>query len=170
MGKAVPLITAIISAITILTGYMYQKHEEREAEIRKTRQEIYSHLIINFTDRIELLNQIQQSSDWQNAKNYQEQYQIAMQRPELSKNIKEQRKIATFLSLYGTDDAIQAYANFLKEGWDNNSQCAQNADWGKLIQGLRKSIYPNSDISSDDINLVIWNDIQHLNRKSPAAK
>jgi len=44
--KFVPLIVAVISAAALLFGYMYEKDKEKEAEIRKTRQDIYSRLEI----------------------------------------------------------------------------------------------------------------------------
>ncbi|MDE3088933.1 MAG: hypothetical protein KGJ80_06070, partial [Chloroflexota bacterium] len=113
MEKLVPLLTAIISATALLSGYMYQKRKEKDAEIRKTRQEIYSRLVTNSTKRIELLDRVQMSPEWQKARNYQEQYQITIKDADLPKNLSDQKEIAAFLCLYGTDDAIKAYASFL---------------------------------------------------------
>jgi hypothetical protein len=56
IAALMPLLTAIISAMALLSGYMYQKHKDKQAEIRKTRQEIYSRLITNVTSRIDLYN------------------------------------------------------------------------------------------------------------------
>lgn len=161
-GNFVPLLTAMISATALLGGYMYQKHKEKEAEIRKTRQEIYSRLGTNLIKRIELLAHIQMSPEWQQAKNYQEQYQVVIKDAELSKNLSDQKEIATFLCLYGTDEAINAYANFLKEGWDPEKHSAKTPDVGKLVLGLRKSIYSQTDVTAGDANLVIFNDREHL--------
>ena len=162
--KLVPLLVAIISATALLFGYVYQKHKEKEAEIRKTRQEIYSRLVTNITKRIELLDRIQKSTEWQKASNYTEQYEVAIKDAEMAKSLTDQKEIAAFLCLYGTDDAIKAYTNYLKEGWDSKTQSGKTPDLGKLILGLRKSIYPETQTTADDAKLAIYNDIRELNK------
>ena len=64
-----PILAAIISAIALLGGYAYQKQLERDAEIRKTRQDIYSRLISNITDRNTILGRLlEQSPEYAKAK------------------------------------------------------------------------------------------------------
>lgn len=41
----IPLLAAIVSAMAPLCGYIYQKHKDKETELLKIRQEIYSRLI-----------------------------------------------------------------------------------------------------------------------------
>ena len=159
--KLVPLLTAIISATALLFGYTYQKNTEREAEIRKMRQEIYSRLATNITQRIGLLDRVQMSPEWKQARNYQEQYNVIIKDAASSKNLSDQKEIAALLCMYGTDDAIKAYANWLREGWDPNTKTATSDDLGKLILGLRKSIYPETNATEVDANLAIWNDAEH---------
>ncbi|SEM20721.1 hypothetical protein SAMN04489760_106156 [Syntrophus gentianae] len=94
--KLVPLVAAIISAAALLFGYMYQKNMERQAEIRKVRQEIYSRLATNITQRIGFLDRIQASPEWKNARNYQEQYGVAIKDAALSKNLGNIRTFPVF--------------------------------------------------------------------------
>jgi hypothetical protein len=136
--------------------------------VRKTRQEIYSRLATNITQRVGLLERIQRSPEWKNAKSYQEQYDVAIKDAALSKNLSDQKEIAALLCMFGTDDAVKAYADWLREGWDPNTKAAKSADLGRLILVLRKSIYPETYTIADDANLVIWNDVKHLDKPPPA--
>ena len=159
-------MAAIISATALLAGYMYQKHEERVAEIRKTQQEIYSRLVTNITDRSTIFDHFEKSSAWQSA-NYEKKYSMFAEDAKGVKNLVEMKEISTFLSLYGTDDAIRAYVSFIEEGLNNENRGV--ADLGKLIVGLRKSIYPETKITANEANLIIWKDEEYLN-KPPATK
>jgi hypothetical protein len=51
LKDSIPLLTAAIGAIVVIRGYMVQKDLERQAEERKYRQEIYSSIIKNYTER-----------------------------------------------------------------------------------------------------------------------
>jgi hypothetical protein len=165
LEKFVPLATAIISAAALLGGYIYQKDKEKQADIRKTRQEIYSRLITNITQRIHFLDRIQQLPEVQEAKGYEEQYLVAIKDPELSQNVSDQKEIAALLCLYGTDDAIKAYVNYLAEGFTEYMHPrAKTADLGTLILALRKSIYEETRITSGESNLAIWNDIDSFKK------
>jgi len=146
----IPLFTAIISAAALLVGYVYQKHMETDAGIRKNRQEIYSRLITNITKRNEMQWRIENSPDWKKAKNEQEQYQMILKDAEMSKNWHDRTEVVAFLFLYGTDDAINAYAKWVSEG-------SNVENIGKLILAFRKSIYPETHTTADDANLTIWN-------------
>ncbi len=159
--KIVPLIVAIISATALLGGYMYQRQKEKEAEIRKTRQDIYSRLATNITQRIGVLDRLEKSPAWNKARTYEEQYEVLVKDPEALKNLSDQKEIAALLCMYGTDDAIKAYTNWLREGWDPNTNEAKSADLGKLILALRKSIYPETRATAVDANMAIWNDAKH---------
>ena len=50
LKNLLPVFTALISAIALLFGYGYQRKLERDNELNKVRQEIYSHLITNITE------------------------------------------------------------------------------------------------------------------------
>ena len=158
----IPLITAIISAAAILAGYAYQRYADRQAERRKNRQEIYSRLIVNITSRMAMLERLQSTPEWQNALDYREQYAVALKDQALARNLEEQKEISAFLSLYGTDSAVKAYADFLADGWDADTHSAKGADIGKLMLGLRLSIYPDTKVTAREASLVILNDAARL--------
>jgi hypothetical protein len=63
VNSLLPILTAAISAAALLGGYWYQKRLERDAEIQKTRQEIYSRLIGNITQRNTMLGHLEQSPE-----------------------------------------------------------------------------------------------------------
>ena len=159
----IPLFTAIISAAALLGGYMYQKHMEMDAGIRKNRQEIYSNLITNITKRNEMQWRIENTPDWKEAKNDQEQYQLVLNDAEMSKNWHDRTEIVAFLCLYGTDDAIKAYANWVDEG-------SNVEDIGKLILAFRKSIYSETHTTADEANSAIWNITNNPNKPLPAKQ
>src|SRR5271166_4957616 len=112
-----PILAAIISAIAVLAGYAYQKSLERDAEIRKTRQEIYSHLISNITERNALLGLLEQSPEMLKAKpeeRPQLENKLQLTDPELTKNERDRTEVVASLCLYGTDEAIDAYTTYAK--------------------------------------------------------
>ena len=85
LNKLLPLLAAIISAIALLVGYGVQKSLERDAEIRKTRQEIYSRLISNITERNTMLGRLLLSPEYIKAKP-EERPQLELKDAELAKN------------------------------------------------------------------------------------
>jgi len=158
--KLIPVIAAVISATALLGGYMYQKNQEREAEIRKMRQEIYSDLINNITGRDAIIKRLQMSSASQKPLDIYQLYNAFISDAEGAKNSTDQKKIGAFLTLYGTDDAIRAYASYLEEGMEEHG--SKGADLGKLIVGLRKSVYQETKTTTDDANLIIFNNREYL--------
>lgn len=164
MDNIVPLLTAIISAIALLSGYMYQKYKEREAETRKKRQEIYSRFIVNLTERQELFEQAMRRPDWPSREDpeySQKLTTLIIGDSELNKNLSEGREIMTFLALYGSDEAIKACLEFRREGWEySTGESSKGADKGKLIQRLRRSVYPKTRVTSEDLNLVMWKGVK----------
>jgi len=160
-----PLIAAIISAIALLGGYAYQKSLERDAEIRKRRQEIYSRLISNITERNTMLGRLELSPEYLKAKPEERaalESQLAFKDAELSKNEGDRTEVVASLCLYGTDEAINAYVKYAKA-----NTVGKGGDLGELILGLRQSIYP-THITVNEADLAIWNDPKYLSRLSPA--
>jgi len=164
MYNMVTLLTAIISAIALLSGYIYQKYKEREAEIRKKRQEIYSRFIVNLTERQELFEQAMRGTDWPNREDSeysQKLTKLIIGHSELNKNFSDGREIMTFLSLYGSDEAIEACLEFRRAGWEYSAgESSKGADIGKLIRRLRRSVYPKTRVTSEDLNLVMWKGVK----------
>jgi hypothetical protein len=67
LDKIVSLFPALISAIALLAGYIYQKYKERDAVIRKTRQEIHTRMATNITGRGAIFERIQKTDAWKNS-------------------------------------------------------------------------------------------------------
>jgi hypothetical protein len=161
-----PILAALISAIALLAGYAYQKNLEQAEEIRKTRQQIYSHLISNITERNALLGRLEQSPELLKANSEERsqlETQLQLKDSELSKNEATRTEVIASLCLYGTDDAIDAYAKYAKANVER-----KGGDLGELILALRRSIYETSHITADEANLTIWNDPKYLMSSSSA--
>jgi len=165
MKNFITLATAIISAVALLCGYGYQKHMEREAEIRKTRQDIYSRLVASITKANEITGRLEQTPEWKEAKNAQERNQLAAKNPELSKNWHNRTEIISLLCLYGTDDAIGAYLNWTKEDLDPKGK---GGDLGELVVALRKAIYPKTHTKAGEADAIIWENDTYLRKPSQA--
>jgi hypothetical protein len=152
-----PLLAALISAGVILFGYVYQKNMEREAEVRKARQEIYVRLINNITQRMALLDRFAQRPGWKSTLSDQEKYELALGIPGMRKNLAEQKNVGALLLMFGTDEGIREYANWLR---------GDGRDLGRLMLSLRKSIYPETRALREDANQVIWNELPSQARAS----
>ena len=151
----VTLIVAIISAAVALYGYFYSKKKEREFALAKTRQEIYQILITNLSERIRLMNQLGQDSNFAHLQSVQEQYAyIFKNNPELSKNFTEAFKINTMLCIYGTDDAVKAAAKFQRESAEYAQKIRKTpSDLPELVLTLRKNVFSGfSDMMSTEVS------------------
>jgi hypothetical protein len=164
--RLVPLIAAIISALALLGGYMYQKNQEREEDINRKRQDIYSRLIDNLISRNEIYGRILNSPAGKKAQNdWQKLGHMFDADAEGVKNKGDMKTIGALLILYGTDDAIRAYKTYLEK---LNSGQGTIDDVGTLITDLRKTLYPKTKATVLDANKVIWDDPKYF--KSSAAK
>ena len=152
-----PLLAAVISAIALLGGYAYQKRMEREAEIRKTRQEIYSRLISNITERNTMLGRLLLVPEYIKAKP-EERTQIEMKNAGLAENEGDRTEVVASLCLYGTDEAVDAYTKYARANAEG-----KGGDLGELILSLRQSIY-KTHINANEADLAIWNDPKYLNK------
>jgi len=158
LNKLLPLLAAIISAIALLVGYGVQKSLERDAEIRTTRQEIYSRLISNITERNTMLGRLLLSPEYIRAKP-EERPQLELKDAELAKNEGVRTEIVASLCLYGTDEAVDAYIKYARANAEG-----KGGDLGELILSLRQSIYKDTDIKANGADLAIWNDPKYLNQ------
>ena len=52
MDSYIPLLAALASALALLAGYAYQKRKERQFEIQRTRQDIYTRLVKNLMTKL----------------------------------------------------------------------------------------------------------------------
>ena len=154
----VPLIVAVLSAATILFGYIYQRNKEREFEIAKTRQEIYVRLVTNLSQKIELLRIAYDDPTMPKLTqaNAQEVYRfIAKKYPELDKNFNESIKIQYLLVLYGDDAGIKAFAKFYRDSEAALRPGSQvQPDKNELITELRRSIFPSTTVTAEDVRVL----------------
>jgi hypothetical protein len=154
MKTWLPMLTAIISAVALLAGYAYQKNLEKDAELRNSRQEIYSHLITNITNRNALLGRVKSLERLK--ANPEELLQSRLQlESDLANNERERTEVIASLCLYATDEAIDAYAKYARSNIDGNG-----GNLGELILALRRSIYKTSHITADEANLTIWYEVK----------
>lgn len=180
----VPVLTAVISALALLIGYSYQKGKEADAEILKKRQEIYSKLISNITDRNSLLGHVLDSKEYSQASenerealrhndlnaanaNREQMNDLFAKDPALIENRNRRTEIVALMCLYGTDEAIKAYTDFSAKAISPN---AQVEDVGELIVALRKSLSNRHEtsITAREANLGIWWDEKYLPRSAAA--
>jgi len=157
LKNLLPLSAAIISALALLAGYGYQKSLERDAEIRKTRQEIYSRLISNITQRNTMLGRLLLRPEYMKARP-EERPQLELKDAALAKNEGERTEIVASLCLYGTDEAVDAYTKYARANAEG-----KGGDLGELILSLRRSIY-RTHINANEADLAIWNDPKYLNQ------
>ncbi|HXX18639.1 MAG TPA: hypothetical protein VEJ46_04495 [Candidatus Acidoferrum sp.] len=174
LKNLLPILTAVISAIALIGGYVYQKDQDRKAEIRKTRQEIYSRLISNITQRNEILGRLlEQFPEYVKVKDKPDERRRVEQElsaagrltsPELSKNEGQRTEVVAALCLYGPDEAIDAYAKYATA----NMGRREGGDVGQLILDLRRSIDRKTHITAEQADLAIWMDPKYLTEASKA--
>jgi len=154
-----PILAAVISALALIGGYIYQRRKEQEAEIRRVRQDIYSRLCINLMRRVDAMDRVARVADWpapDDPEYMKKSYELVMADPECRANLAEGRELTASLALYGTDDAIRAYVHWIRQGWAYaNKRSSRDPDTGQLIQALRKSVYPRTRIRADEIDYAI---------------
>jgi hypothetical protein len=112
------LIAAIISALVVIFGYVSERNRQREFQISQTRQEIYTRLITNLTKMHLLLGKAKNDPKMPKPTNenlYQWYELIAQNYPDLNKSMDEGVEIMALLSVYGSDEAIEASARYCQK-------------------------------------------------------
>lgn len=156
------VLTAAIGASALLGGYWYQKKAERDAAIQKTRQEIYARLIGNITQRNTMLGRFEQSPQYKAAKPEEQdqlESQFQLRDAELTKNEGERTEIVASLCVFGTDDAVEAYAEYAKANAERIG-----GDFPKLVLGLRQSIFKTTHVTVPEAGVAIWQDPRYLKK------
>jgi hypothetical protein len=154
-----PTLTALFSALLVLVGYSYQQNLARNEDVRKQRQEIYSRLIHNISERNILLGRYEQTPEYVKAspaERSQLEMQYSLKDVDLTKNEGERTETISQLCLYGTDAAIDAYVKYAKANAGGTG-----GDLGQLILELRQSISP-THLEATEADLAIWNDPKYL--------
>lgn len=161
MRRYAPLVAAVLSAAVILFGYVYEKDKEREFQIRRTQQEIYTRLITNLIIKQDHLDRLKKTEPRMphhvTRENIGEvQKLIANSYPELQALIYESREIMALLSVYGTDKAIEASVRFYLKGISSMEPGAtERPNPGQFILELRRSLFKDTRVKAEDINIII---------------
>lgn len=159
MQAYIPIIVAVISAITVLFGYLFQKHREREFELNKVRQELYMRFVCNLTEKFDLFDKIHAHESIPERITRKDVASlmelVADKYPELDRNFKESVEIGALMSLYASDDAIKACSIFFRTGWESlNPDSDSRPDKHLLLHQLRKSLYRRTKVSIEDIRFI----------------
>ena len=159
MNEYLPLIIALISATTVLVGYIYEKRKEREFQLRETRKEIHKELIANIIKKFALTEKLRTdlNAPQFTPQTIQEYYAfIESNHSELWKNIEDGVEIQALMSIYGTDEAIKATANFWHESIDVAQGVSNTpANLPAMILKLRHSLFSDTSVTEDDIKFMI---------------
>ena len=159
MKELIPILVASISAITVLIGYLLQKHKEQMIEINKTRQELYTRLIKNLSKKLELFEMLKHDPDVPDlvTKDDVERMQslIRSKYPDLEKAINESIEIGALMSLYASDKAIKACAEFYRASWASMQPGSSiRPDKNHLLHSLRKSLFRGTKVTKEDIEFI----------------
>lgn len=170
LKNLLPIFTALIGAVALLLGYVFQRNLEIDNELNKVRQGIYSRLITNITEKNTMVGRLEQSPQYLKAKQekrtnmelQQLEQKMMLQDAEMVDNEGERTKLVASLYVYGTDEAIDAYVEYARANTKR-----EGGDLGKLVLGLRKSIYSKSRIKeggamTSEADMAIWNDPKYL--------
>jgi hypothetical protein len=140
------LISAIISALVVIGGYIFQKRNEQKAKNKENSKEAYLKFLNDFTETTvtEILH-----DDFYNKlpDTEQKKHKIESDRRKL--------QARNHILLYGSDKVVTAYLNYIKH-IDDIIQKKQVEDKQKvfftdLLTEIRKEIYRDTKISKDEI-------------------
>ena len=153
------LLAVIFPALVVLFGYVYQKRCEKEFEINKKRQEIYTRVIENFVEKLELLDRLRDDPDMPDRATTENVDQIMgmirTKHHDLDANFNRGREIMSLLTLYGSDKAIKACADFYRSSYASMQPGSEvRPDKNEFIRQLRKSLFPATLVSAEDIRFI----------------
>jgi hypothetical protein len=152
------ILVAIISAAIALYGYLNERRKDRENQLRATRQEILSRLITNLTQMTQLGESLHADPNLPNPREDMKGWYQYVQHnyPLFWQNTIDRTEIQALLSIYGTDESIQAVAKYWKENIEvANGLRKEPADAAEMVLGLRKSIFPETEVSKIDVQMLL---------------
>ncbi len=153
-----PLLTAAISAIALLAGYSFQKRKERQFELLKTRQDIYSRLIKNLTLRRQLSTVASADADWPKELRKEDLDSINKlideRYPDLRRNLIEGHELFSLLCIYGSDAAVKATAQFADRHRLVGEGKVADVEIEVYLHALRLSLFPDTSVTPNDIELI----------------
>lgn len=158
--QSIPLMTALISAVALLVGYGIQRYREREFELNKTRQDIYSRLIKNLSTRRKLLQHIEADPEWPkdtDAHMDRANELIDDKYPEYREVVTEGHELFTLVCIYCSDDAVKATAELAKYYLPPRIIKDKTvSEIALYLYALRETLFPNTSITPDDIRIIDW--------------
>jgi len=144
------IIAAVLATITVIIGYSIQKRHEREAKNRENSKEAYLKFLNDFTAanvivtlENEYLNSLSPSSSNEELNKHK------------IESLRRKLEARNHLLLYGSDNVIQAYLNFVKhldEVLQKKVQDKQEEFFTNLLIEIRKEIYKESKLQKEDIS------------------
>ena len=159
MSVYVPIVIAIISALTAVAGYMYEKRKEREFQLRETRKNIHQQMIANLMEKSRMSEQVLKDPDAPepSQENMIEYYNyIEKNHPDLWDNIFKGLEIQAMMSVYGTDETIKATADFYRESISfANKMSPDPPNMPAMILKLRKTLFANTQVTEEDIYFML---------------
>ncbi len=159
MSEYIPLIVALISAITVLCGYIHEKRKEREFQLRETRKEIHQKLIANVIEKNILYEKVMKDPNTPpfNPQIPLEHYNyIENNHEKLWDNLTKGMEIQAWMSMYGSDAAIKATSDFWRTSVAfSQQQSIEPASLALIILQLRKSLFADTAVSEEDIQFML---------------
>ena len=152
-----PIIVALIAAIVALVGYIHEKNKDREAELRKTRQDIHRRLIGNAAKVQKLISHVLKDKSAPDLRKDMLGWYAYVQKHhvDLWDAIFERIEIQSFLSVYGTDKSIKAVAKFNEASIALASgTSSEQPNLPEMILELRKSLFENTAVNERDIFMM----------------
>lgn len=144
------IIAALIAALVVMIGYRIQKKNEQEIKNRENSKEAYLKFLDDFTQT----NVISTLED-----TYLNSLSPADSNEQINKHKLESQKrkllARNHLLLYGSDNVITAYLNYIKhidEILTNNIKDEQEKYFNKLLVEIRNEIYTETKITEDEIS------------------
>jgi hypothetical protein len=139
------IVAAFIGAVALILGYALQQKYERKAKNRENSKEAYLKFLNDFTEATVCETLF---DDYFNklSKEEKQKYEIESTRRKL--------QARNYVLLYGSNEVIIAYLNYIKhidEIIQQKIEDKQELFFNDLLMAIRKEIYPNTDITPDDI-------------------
>jgi len=140
------IIAAIIAAFIAILGYIWQKSTDRQAQNRENSKQAYLEFLDDFNEP--LIVEVKHEK-------YFNSLSDADKKKYKLESDKKRLHARSQILLFGSDNVINAYLNFIKHIDDviqNKVPDIQEDYITKLLLEIRKEIYPNTNMVEDDIS------------------
>lgn len=144
------IIAALIAALVVMIGYRIQKKNEQEAKNREDSKQAYLKFLDDFTQGSVIATLEDE---------YLNSFPPADSNEQINKHKIESQKrkllARNHLLMYGSDNVIKAYLNFIKhidEVVENEIEDKQEGYFNKILVEIRNEIYKDSKITDSEIS------------------